>query len=530
MARTVIILDTNTFWGDVFARRPRLSAVFAGAANGDYELVIPSVVYRELCRQFPERVDSLLRRSTKAMKPLVAEYGALGIDQPEVPVLDVDQLARDYVAALDERLRSSGVRVVDPPLVDTLVEWAIHRRKPFKQSGAGLQDSLIWLTALNEASNADEVVLVTENTSDFGDDGDPPSLAPELGQDLIDRGVPAERVRLVATLESLVSAIVAPLGQVDARAVRILSDEELAGRLTSALEAGLLYTRMPQDDLELGAPLDEDPQVTGVVIEGVELISARQLERDQLLLELSVFASVTLEALLFKGDYYVLASDTPLRLTDPDFNDHYLEAESELTVRLVVEVATDAAVTRPELTLTQAALAEPNELADLRLQDSRGDAFLQAVAELSAGVAVSPYLPETHLDSNIENATLGTFASERAELEDAESLAGTFAIECTVLVHGRGDIDWTSTAPSGRDLEALGPYVEGGETGAGWINARTESEPIIVLVHAISDLDGWHELEVEAATLEASALRGRQGERGSDSSPDSSLEDAQETK
>ena len=52
----IIVLDTNVFRGDVYARKDRLSAVLAGATHGDFQVVVPEVVVAELVHQYPDRL------------------------------------------------------------------------------------------------------------------------------------------------------------------------------------------------------------------------------------------------------------------------------------------------------------------------------------------------------------------------------------------------------------------------------------------------------------------------------------------
>lgn len=112
-----------------------------------------------------------------------------------------------------DQLAQLGVEVIDPPDVPhmELVERAAQRRKPCDDHGDGYRDTLIWLTVLELATGADEVIaLVTNNVKDFADleetAGD--KLHPHLVQELAAVDA-SEQVTLYRRLDELVIALAA---------------------------------------------------------------------------------------------------------------------------------------------------------------------------------------------------------------------------------------------------------------------------------------------------------------------------------
>ena len=79
--------------------------------------------------------------------------------------------------------------------ISGLVARALRGRKPFDSSGKrGFRDAIIWETALEQLEKFQcNAILVTRNKADFGEDG---SLAKDLSDDLADRELPANCVRI----------------------------------------------------------------------------------------------------------------------------------------------------------------------------------------------------------------------------------------------------------------------------------------------------------------------------------------------
>ena len=90
-----------------------------------------------------------------------------------------------------------------------LVARALARRKPFDAEGRkGFRDAVLWETILAMlAKSSDEVILVTQNKNDFGDHG---KLAGDLRNDLRDRGLPEDCVKVCEGLARFAEEYVKP--------------------------------------------------------------------------------------------------------------------------------------------------------------------------------------------------------------------------------------------------------------------------------------------------------------------------------
>jgi PIN domain len=228
-------------------------------AKGAFELFIPEVV---VDKQFAQRSKKIVREVNKALGEHEDELRQLGIQRPAQMVRD-DEDINGYRAALVKRLTDAGANVLDIPAdLSPALDWAVNRRKPFKQNGEGFPDAAIWLSVLELAlAREEEIVLVSANSTDFAIKKDSDELAKELRNDLVERGRPPEQVRLSLSLRSFAEEIgVGP-------AKDAVADLAADGAFFDAIENAIMYSRIDPYVLDRLIELDNDPQVTGWELE-----------------------------------------------------------------------------------------------------------------------------------------------------------------------------------------------------------------------------------------------------------------------
>jgi hypothetical protein len=509
----LIVLDTNMFWGDVHAERPWLRAILDGAEHGDFEVVVPEAVVQELVKRYPKRVEEALEeirvavgRAEKALRPL-------GLEAPVMDEFDEEELAGEYESRLRGRLSGAGSRIEPHPgeLQET-INWAVWRRKPFKESGEGFPDASIWITALELASDVDRVLLATNNTEDFGNGDDPPGLAPELVADLRKRRLPTDRVQLISDMKILVEEIVKPMAESEARAQRLIDDPNLSQALMSEVIDALAYTEVSQSDLELGVELDNDPQVVGVDVEKLELLSAREAsDAEHLFLEVRAMADLRLNMAVYKADYYIADEDSPVSISRDDLNDHYFDGEAEVLAWVTLMIHTDLAVEEVEIEVVDVKQASIEEAVAERLEKGAAKAMieqLRAPVKLKT-LTVSGYQPDLILESSVEEASVEELDPEEVALVSVdEKVQGEIA--CSLRVKARGDVTWLVTAPSGQDAARHAALGEGEPGDAGWLSDNAANEPLVLSVAAtLTPTGDWRGLRVEETTLDDEELRRR---------------------
>jgi hypothetical protein len=499
----IILLDTNTFWPDRYAEKPWLSAVLNGAKQGDFTVVVPETVIRELVRQFPEELSEAIDESNEAIGAAAKKLRRLGLQPPSSVEVDEEALVAEYERKLRARLSGAGCRIEnDPDDVGQLVNWAVNKRMPFKESGEGLPDAVIWLTALNLALEAEQVLLVSTNTNDFGDGASEPKLAPDLVADLEQNQLPADRVRLITNVKQLVDEIVAPMAEAEARALRLVIDFELANKVRNAIHESLLYESLPQDNLRLGVDLDNDPQVMGLDVETMEVSSVRQIGEGELFIRLRALCDLYLDTPVFKADWAIADDDSPV-VPGGDLNDHYFEAEAEIAVWITLDIYSDPAAEEVEVASVEAAdRLSDEEIVELRLARGAADALLNAIRDPSSGgeMSVASYSPDVVMQSGVDEATVEELHPSVVRVVSVDERS-ELGLCCSLMVECEGDVTWVVTAPSGFDSERWPSLSENPNEG-GWMSDVEENVPLLLSLQATLTPSGeWIDLEPEELTL-----------------------------
>ena len=239
-----VILDTNIIVRDFLLRSPDMQALFTGAGRGGnepYTVAIPQIVIDESVKRYS--ID--YEKWSKEFLRHGGRLRALGAEVTQTKLPTADESGVWYRSYLVDRLREWSSPILPYPRVDhkTVARAAVERRKPFKESGAGYQDALIWRSIVELLDDidigrvfSDVVILITSNVSDFGRGGggkdSSPSLASDLAKDLKLAGHLPTSVRLVNDLQSFVTSQVLPsLQAYEQLRLSFLEDDAFAARL-----------------------------------------------------------------------------------------------------------------------------------------------------------------------------------------------------------------------------------------------------------------------------------------------------------
>lgn len=204
-----VVFDATAFIAD-FGLAGAAFRAFASAIDiVDLGIFVPQVVldetvnkYRETIRRESQKAEaavSLLERITRK------DAGTL------LPRFDIDGEVEEYNAYLTTRLEKDfRATVLGYPSVAhaDLVRRDLARRRPFRETGKGYRDCLIWHTVLAVCADSKPPVgFVTANASDFALDG---RLHPELVADLAPLGLRCEDIVLFTSLDDLLKRHVEP--------------------------------------------------------------------------------------------------------------------------------------------------------------------------------------------------------------------------------------------------------------------------------------------------------------------------------
>lgn len=337
-----IVFDTTVLFSDVHASRRLMKDVLRGAAAGDWQVVVPGVVIDEAVRQYPERLKKAYTDVERVIDKQKTNLRSLGLGMPEVPQIDLDALVATYERDLRATLSQQGCAIADAPSETELVgSWAATRRKPFKESGAGISDAFVWLTVLDQAED-DEVIFVSANTDDFADGADKTKLAPELLDDLERRGIDEEAVKRVDNIHQLLVELLTPEVQALNRARAILGDPGKRAHLVAQISLQSSWTPSQWDsvsDWNLGVEV-EDFTLMAFDVDDLDLQSAEENADGSLTMLLVGTGTGSFDFFVEKTEMLYAPDESPAQAYDWDWNDWYVWAQASLQATAEIDVRT----------------------------------------------------------------------------------------------------------------------------------------------------------------------------------------------
>lgn len=270
MGSTVVVVDTNLLVESPRLQRAEWVSLIEHATDWDVRIVVPEVVVMET-----------VNKVTGAWNDTSADLAKLKLGAFDVAhhvgaiTSTITEHCEGYEDWLREHCADNGITIVSPPVIDAMdiARRASEGRAPYHRSKDGFRDTLIWLTVISVAQEADaaDVWLVSQNTADFGakvtssDESDlQHPLHDDLVQELREHGLDG-RVRYVPSLKRLEQHLAAQFAPIldDALA------EHTAGIDKATLAAKLVLAVVG---------LEVEPEATALPIEVVsaQVVGARE--------------------------------------------------------------------------------------------------------------------------------------------------------------------------------------------------------------------------------------------------------------
>ena len=171
-------MDTNIYQANFSLTSTRWEALAAYLNKTNGWLVIPYVVKHELIANY--RAD--LKKAITLLKDSVRNFKNVAITtEYEIVVNIIDRIEGRNNEKLDTESESylthikqtiGNVKLEELPQIDlkSVVDRGLRKEKPFKQSGEGLKDTILWesLLAYCRDENIKSVIFVSSNSKDFG--------------------------------------------------------------------------------------------------------------------------------------------------------------------------------------------------------------------------------------------------------------------------------------------------------------------------------------------------------------------------
>lgn len=326
-----IIMDTNTFYNNWHLRGPSMFLIEQYISIGKAKLFLPKIVVQE--------VKNLYRREIEKAVSHVHQINRLtsGIGLTVDP-LSVSYVAAKYSAVLDSRLESLGVEIVDYSQIphDRVVERALSRRRPFRESDKGYRDTLVWESLLQIAGElGDTLYFISENAADFADGKQKGLLHPDLVHDLQAAGLEATAVHYYHQLKLFTDAHIEPELKPLIPVLHALRRgaydgfsliewfkqhrEEIVASDSSWLDP-LFSTPAMRDFDDPEVRYIEDP-------EAIEVVGVKLVDEETIYIDARMDTEVMVDIFVEKSRYYDIADTYRIEVMDDDWNEQYVWAQ-----------------------------------------------------------------------------------------------------------------------------------------------------------------------------------------------------------
>ena len=353
----IVILDTNAFYGDIYAQKQDLTALFDAVDEElleNVEIWTPTAVVGELVRQFRERSE----RMTKILGEISHDLTSFALQRPAIPDTAESDIAA-YRTRLEDRLTGTHRSIAPHPRSsEKILDWAAEHRVPIKTPGPaqpkkgerdltmfekrktqpifGVVDAGIWLTVIEGAQGSD-VALITNNRSDFAQPDNPNRPHELLAGELEAAGVNPDRVQVYRTVRDFNKQHVTPAADARTKADAFLADagkrEALKSEITDAVS---WFPLSLGEDWVLGVEIDSSTLAEFDPSE-LELVRA-DLGPGAYFMSIWATGKARFDLSIFKYEAAYIDEQGPISVYDWDWNESMAAAELETSARLLVEV------------------------------------------------------------------------------------------------------------------------------------------------------------------------------------------------
>lgn len=174
-----IILDTNILMADWLQKGMAWRIFLKGVIKIPAKIYIPQVVVDELYRNYSRQLFEYINDLNNLQRKIE------NLSSNSLSKIDPLILINDYKAHLSKLIADSDITVLEYPKVDLkeAIKRELEGKKPFKSSGEGYRDYVIWLTIKDQINNyeQEDIVFISNNRKDFGI---PPNIDVDLAKEI----------------------------------------------------------------------------------------------------------------------------------------------------------------------------------------------------------------------------------------------------------------------------------------------------------------------------------------------------------
>lgn len=337
------LIDANVWVADAGLRSHLLGPLQAAGRRGQVCICVTESVLTEVSAVGTRAANEL----NGQQRQLDERRRRLGFSNAgPSPELDARIEGTQRASRVRDYVSGANGRVLAYPDVQHrhLVERAAQRHPPFDDSGSGYRDALLWESAIELANETGAHVCLVSADGDFGKNGDPEGLNSALRTDRNARVTSPARITRVKALwhgvrehlpEVLVTASVAQ---------QLTKNPAFVEKVKEAITEAVLYKELTfaRPALELDLPVDADDPIVENVDDVYEIeVVAAVVSEDPKLHAVSLIATIEGGIGLSIRRYDSFGDLGDIVITDPDFNETYVEASVTRAIDVSLEAHWD---------------------------------------------------------------------------------------------------------------------------------------------------------------------------------------------
>jgi hypothetical protein len=313
-----VVVDTNALMRDYLLIEANMQTFLQGCHRCHIPACVPETVVDELCANYEREIN----RQKSTLHTAARKLSMMGVKADETD-FNVKEEAQKYRRHVHQMFDYYGVTVAPYPSLSpkALVDASYSGKKPFKESGEGFKDFIIFETIKAVAAQHDgDGAFVTSNKKDFcGPNGE---LHPDL-QSALQR-----QLTIYDNIYDFNAAVLTPqLEVLDDIVERIRKGEFDGFNLNETLTACFItelcdkYRRV-----DVPSSLIEDTTVSSVYTPSTRDLTVNRLGENKLLLGLTGEVELELSGFVPKIELYALSEDDlekeNISVDDFEWNDY----------------------------------------------------------------------------------------------------------------------------------------------------------------------------------------------------------------
>lgn len=346
----IIVLDTNILYKSPF-KNPSFMALFDLLLRSENDtLVIPQLVIDEAvnkCREALGEIRLGLEHQSREFQKWTGEKLSLSLINDKIE----DTIAA-YEQTLRQTLRQVGAIICPYPKTshEQLVAKCLSRRKPFSENGQnGYRDALIWESIL-EILVEDNVTFITQNSKDFFEK-DKQALHPHLLEELRQHNIDANQITVFKNLHNFAADYVKPtMEKLDLESVRNnlsfgigrYDKEIIVDAILQALLSFDYEDKIQPHEIDLPSGANTIHVSSVEDLSDLYITDAHKLASGTWLIDAVAMAYYQFDFFLFKGDWYAMEEDDPIKIIDTDWSDSSVLAETTKLIQVSFTFTFDA--------------------------------------------------------------------------------------------------------------------------------------------------------------------------------------------